>query len=217
VRQAIADQQAKVNTQAEEAARKLSDAERVRQEIAAQRQKLATELELMRAESRETAKQEADTLLAAARAQLERERAALRRDLLNIENAQTVKLAQALASAAHTTLKRFLEQMEGPELEQLLLKAACRELNTLSHGALGPVTVEAAAPLGSEAKQMIASAIGAPENTAAFRVVPALVAGVRISTRHGLIDASVAGLAHFAEQSLREDITAMIQEESDDA
>lgn len=217
MRQAIEDRRAKVKTQAEETARKLSDAERVRQEIEAQRQKLNTELELMRDESRETAKQEADTLLAAARAQLEREQAALRRDLLNIEKAQTAKLAHALASAAHSTLKRFLEQMEGPELEQLLLKAACRELNSLSHDALAPVMVETAAPLGSEAKQMIESAIGAPKNTAAFHVVPELVAGVRISTRHGLIDASVAGLAHFAEQSLREEITAMIQEEPNDA
>lgn len=217
VRKAIETQRMTIQTQAEEAARKLSDAKRVRQEIEAQHQKLATELERLRAETHKTAKQESDALLATTRAQLERERAALRRDMLNLEKAQTAKLARALASAAYATLKRFFEQMEGPELEQLLLKAACRELHLLSNHALGPVTIESAAPLDIEAKQMIGGAMGTPKKTVDFRVVPELVAGLRIATRHGLIDASVAGLAHFAEQSLVDDITAMIQEESGDA
>jgi F0F1-type ATP synthase membrane subunit b/b' len=215
VRKVIEDQRLKVKTQEDEAAQKLSEAERVRQEIASQHMRLAAELEQLRVEARETAKQESDTLLAATRAQLERERAALRRDGLNIEKAQTVKLAHALASAAHATLKRFFAQMEGPELEQLLLTAACRELTTISNHAVGPVTIESAAPLDGEAKQLIESALGVSRKISDFRVVPELVAGVRIATRQGLIDASVAGLAHFAEQALTEEITAIMREESD--
>lgn len=215
VRKAIEDQRVKTNMQEDEAAQKLSDAERVRQEIELQHRRLDAELEHRRVEAREIAKQESDTLLAATRAQLERERATLRRDVLNIEKAETAKLAHVLASSAHATLKRFFEQMEGPELEQLLLKAACRELTTMSNHAVGPVTIESAAPLDVEAKQLIESAMGAPQKTSDFRVVPELVAGVRISTRHGLIDASVAGLAHFAEQTLTEAITAIMREESD--
>jgi F0F1-type ATP synthase delta subunit len=106
--------------------------------------------------------------------------------------------------------------MEGPELEQLLLKAACRELSLLANRALGPVTIESATSLHTKAKQMIECAMGTPNKTVDFHVVPELVAGVRIATRHGLIDASVAGLAHFAEQSLVDDITAIIQEEPSD-
>jgi F0F1-type ATP synthase membrane subunit b/b' len=144
VRNAIETQRLTVKTQAEEAARKLSDAERIQQEIESKHQKLAAELERLRAETRTTVKQESDALLAATRAQLERERAALRRDMLNLERAQIAKLARALASTAYATLKRFFEQMEGPELEQLLLKAACRELSLLANRALGPVTIESA-------------------------------------------------------------------------
>jgi hypothetical protein len=48
-------------------------------------------------------------------------------------------------------------------------------------------------------------------------VVPELLAGVRIATPQGLIDASVSGLARFAEQVLIDDMTAMIQEEADHA
>jgi F0F1-type ATP synthase membrane subunit b/b' len=217
VRQAIDTQRMTMQTQVEEAARKLSDAERVRQEIDAQHRKLATELERLRAETRQTAQQESDALLTATRAQLERERAALRRDMLNLEKAQMTKLARALASAAHVTIKRFFAQMEGPELEQLLLKAASRELKLISNHDLGPVTIESAVSLNAEAKQTIAFAMGTHQTTVDFRVVPELVAGVRIATRHGLIDASVTGLARFAEQALAADITAMIQEESDHA
>lgn len=217
VRNAIETQRVKLQTQAEEAAQQLSDAEHIRQEIAAQRQQLTAELERMRAETHTAAQQEADTLLTATRAQLERERAALRRDALNLEKAQTAKLARALASAAYSTIKRFFEQMEGPELEELLLKAACRELRLLARDTLGPVTIESTAPLSTEATQMITCAMGTPHDTVDVRVVPELVAGVRMTTRHGLIDASVAGLAHFAEQSLVDDITAMIQAESSHA
>jgi F0F1-type ATP synthase membrane subunit b/b' len=217
VRQAIEDQRAKVKAQEEEAVQKLADAERVRQEINAQHQGLAAELEQLRTEARAAAKQESEALLATMHAQLERERSALRRDTLNIEKARTAKLAQALASAAYSTVKRFFEQMEGPELERLLIKAACRELSTFSNHTLGSATVESAALLDADAQGRIESALGAANTTAEFRVVPELVAGVRIATLQGLIDASVTGLAAFAEQSLTEEMTAMILEESDRA
>jgi hypothetical protein len=48
-------------------------------------------------------------------------------------------------------------------------------------------------------------------------VLPELVSGVRIATQQGLIDASVAGLATFAEQSLAEALAAMIREEVEHA
>jgi F0F1-type ATP synthase membrane subunit b/b' len=217
VRHAIETQRLSIRTQEEEAARKLSDAEKIRQEIDAQHRRLITELEHMRAEAHNTAKQESDALLAATRAQLERERTTLQRDMLNLEKSQMTRLAGVLASAAHVIIKRFFEQLEGPELEQLLLKSACRELALLAAHALGPVTIESATSLGTEAQKTIALAMGAHQTTVDFRVVPKLVAGVRIATQQGLIDASVTGLARFAEQVLIDDMTAMIQEEFDHA
>lgn len=217
VRQAIADQRAKISAQEEKAAQKLADADRMRQQIAAQHKALAIELEQFRVEARAAAKQESDALLATTRAQLERERSALRRDALNIEKAQAAKLAQALASAAYLTVKRFFEQMEGPELERLLMTAACQELSAFSIDSLGSVTVESATLLDPEAQALMASTLGEAKKTAVFRVLPELVSGVRISTQQGLIDASVAGLATFAEQSLAEALAAMIREEVEHA
>jgi hypothetical protein len=125
-------------------------------------------LERMRAESRTTAKQESDALLAATRAQLERERTALQRDMLNLEKSQITRLAGVLASAAHVIIKRFFEQLEEPELEQLLLKSACRELTLLSAHAFGPTTIESATSLDTEAQQTIALAMGAHQTTTDF-------------------------------------------------
>ena len=107
--------------------------------------------------------------------------------------------------------------MEGPELERLLMTAACQELSAFSIDSLGSVTVESATPLDPEAQALMASTLGEAKKTAVFRVLPELVSGVRISTQQGLIDASVAGLATFAEQSLAEALAAMIREEVEHA
>ena len=48
-----------------------------------------------------------------------------------------------------------------------------------------------------------------------LRVVPQLIGGLRISTAHGLIDASITGLANFTEQSLSAEMESMIREESE--
>ena len=120
-----------------------------------------------------------------------------------------------MATATHSTMKRFLEQLEGPELEQTLIKAACRELQTFSNNSLAPVTVESATPLDDESRQLINASLGNAAKTADFRVVPELKGGLRISTAHGLIDASITGLANFAEQSLSAEMESMIREESE--
>jgi F0F1-type ATP synthase delta subunit len=145
---------------------------------------------------------------------MELERASMKRDALHIEGAQLSKIARAVATATHDALKRFLQQMEGPELEQTLIKAACRELQTFSNNSLAPVTVESAAQIDDELLELINTSLGNAAKTADFRVVPELEGGIRISTAHGLIDASVMGLANFAEQSLSADMESMIREES---
>ena len=215
VRKALEDQRAKAKLQEQEASEKLAAAERLRQEIESQRETLATELETMRIKAREAAKQEAEQIVAEGRAHVERELATLKRDALHIERAQTAKIARAVAVATHGTMKRFLEQMEGPELEQTLIKAACRQLKTFSNNSLAPVTVESATAIDEPSRQLIDSALGHAAKTADYRLDPELKGGLRISTAHGLIDASIAGLANFAEQSLSAEMESMIREESD--
>jgi F-type H+-transporting ATPase subunit b len=215
VRKALADQQAKARQLEDDAAQKLTDAESLRQDVESQRQALAGELETMRVRVREIARQEAEQILAEARAHAERERAALKRDALHIERAQMTKIARAVATATHDTMKRFLQQMEGPELEQTLLKAACRELKAFSNNPLAPVTIESAAPLDDDARRLINASLGVAAKSADFRVVPGLEGGLRISTAHGLIDASVTGLANFAEQSLSAEMESIIREEDE--
>jgi hypothetical protein len=215
VRKALEDQRAKAKQQGEEAARMLAEAERVRQEIESQRQSMSAELEQIQTKSREVAQQEAERLVAEARAQMDRERATMKREALHIEQAQTAKIAHAVATVTHTALKRFLHQMEGPELEQIWCKAACHELKTFSNRSLAPVTVESAIQIDEELLDLINTSLGNAAKTANFRVVPELQGGLRISTAHGLIDASITGLANFAEQSLSAEMESMIREESE--
>ncbi len=215
VRKALADQQAKVRKLEEDAAQALAEAERGRQEIESQRESLAAELDSMRTNSRETAQREAAQILSEARDRAERERSALRRDALHIERSQMAKIAAAVATATHGTVQRFLRQMDGPDLERALMKAACVELQTFGSETLAPVSVETAVPLDGELRQMIDAALGESAATADFRVAPALGGGLRVSTAHGLIDASLAGLAKFAERSLSAEMDAVMREEAD--
>jgi F0F1-type ATP synthase membrane subunit b/b' len=211
VRKALEDQRAKAMRQENEATQMFAEADRVREEMESQRQVLSLELEQTQTKAREVAKQEAEQIVAEARSRMERERATLTRESLHIEQAQTAKIASAVATVTHTTLKRFLQQMEGPELEQTLIKAACRELQTLSNHSLTPVTVESAAPLDDESLELIKSSLGNAAVTTDFRVVPELKGGLRISTADGLIDASITGLAKFAEQSLSAEMESLIR------
>ena len=215
VRTALEDQQAKVRRIEEDAARKLVDAQQVRDDVDSQRQALTSELEALRTKNRDAAKQEAEQIVAEAHAHAQRERAALKREALHIERAQTAKIARAVATVTHHAMTRFFQQLEGPELEQSLVKAACRELQASSNDSLAPVAIESASALDDAALEMINSVLGADAKTAVFRVVPELKGGLRISTAHGLIDASVAGLANYAEQSLSAEMESMIREESE--
>jgi F-type H+-transporting ATPase subunit b len=219
VRKALEDQHARARAQEEAAARKLAEAEQLRTEMESQRQSLASELETMQAEARELARKERETLLADAHQRLEQERAVQRRQALNLEKTQMARIAQAVARTTHAVVERFLGQMQGQDLERTLLQAACRELPAFSgkhhgSGSLAPVTIESASPLDAQARQMIESALGPAKDTANYQVNPALIAGLRIATAQGLVDASVAGLAEFAGRSLQAEMEAMVREES---
>jgi F0F1-type ATP synthase delta subunit len=93
--------------------------------------------------------------------------------------------------------------MQGPDLEHTLLRAACRELETLrSSGSLAPVVIESVRPLDNAALAALAEAAGVSAADAAHRIDPDLVAGLRVLTARGLVDTSAAGLAAEAERVL---------------
>lgn len=216
VRGVIERQRQALAVREQEAAGKLAEAEKQLAAMEGQRRALVDELERMRAAARDTARQEAAAIMDGARAQADRERSRLRREALQIEKAQTGKLGRAVAGATHTIMARFLGQVEGPELERALLDAACRELAASAVTSLGSVTIESASPLAAEARAQLETALGGARKNAEFRVVPGLIVGVRVSTDHGLIDVSGAGLAAVAEQAVNDEISAIVREESHD-
>jgi F-type H+-transporting ATPase subunit b len=186
---------------AAEAAR--AEAERALEEARARRAELEGSLEQLRQRLQREAETERDRLLEAARAQAQRERETLKSELAALRRAQARTLARDAAAAAQEIVVRLLEEIDGPELEPSLVEAACRELEELrSSGSLAPVVVESARALDGKALASLAEAAGVDPAGAAHRVDPDLVAGVRILTARGLVDASAAGLAAQAERVL---------------
>ena len=180
-----------------------AEAERALQDIRARRTELEDSLEELRGRVRREAEDERDSFIEAARAQAQRERESLKEDLVSLRRAQASSLARDSAFAAKEIVVRLLEKMDGPDLEHTLLRASCRQLEMLrSSGPLAPVIIESVYPLDEAALAAVAEAAGVEAADTTHRVDPHLVAGVRILTAGGLVDASVAGLAAQAERVL---------------
>lgn len=212
VRQAIADQQAALEQQVREAQEKLAAAQQLQTQIESDRRTVGAELETLRAQLRTEAERDAARLAHEAREHRERQIALLKREALHIEQAQAAKIAQAVARTAEHALRRLLQQVHGPDLEHVLLKAACRELKLLAEHELAPVTVESAAPLDEESRRVLLATLGRAAADAEFHVDPALDGGLRIATARGLVDASTAGLARYAEQSLAAEMEQLLRQ-----
>lgn len=204
VRAALERRQAEQARQAEETARKLSEADALNQEVRQRHRELEQELDQIRVATRTAAEKQAEEIRASARVAAQHEREAIERRLASLEHQQLERLADGVASAVCETTKRLLEQINGPELERGLVGAACRQLQEFNKGSLGSVTVESAAPLPEELKAEIASALGESAKNAQYHTVPEIVAGVRIRTSEGLVDASATGMSRYAERVLSE-------------
>lgn len=204
VRRALAERRAAYEEQAKDSADKLAEAERIRSEISEKRAHLDEELDTMREQIRAAAEQEAERIRSEARKSAEHEQEALKQKLSTLEHAQLETLAAAIAAAARQVVERFLDELEGPELDACLVRAACRELNRMDGKQPGSVLVESAHAVDDAAKAMLREALGDAMDTAEFRVVPTLGAGLRVTLDQGLIDASAAGLSAFAEQALKD-------------
>jgi F-type H+-transporting ATPase subunit b len=211
VRTVIAGRRQQLAEELEQARRQQSEAESLRAAMMRERQALNAELEQERARARAEAEREAAALLAAAREQSRQQQGAARQATLSLQRAEEQRLGRAAAAAAREVVLQLLAQIGAADLNQSLVQAARRELSRLDNGALEPVTVESAQPLGAEERAALAAVFG-PDVTPNYRVVPDLVAGVRVITRRGMVDASAAGLATYAEQALAAAVREAIDE-----
>ncbi|MDH3519874.1 MAG: hypothetical protein OEM49_05395 [Myxococcales bacterium] len=180
-----------------------AEAARALQAARAQRSDLESSLEALRERVQREAESERGRLVEAARAEAQRERDTLKAELVGLRRAQARSLARDAVSAAREIVVRLLEEMEGPDLEASLRAVACRELEALrAAGALAPVVIESARTLDEAALEVLRKALGGAAADALQRVDPALIAGIRVLTARGLVDASAAGLAAQAERVL---------------
>jgi F-type H+-transporting ATPase subunit b len=207
VRQALYNRRTAMAKESEEVAAKRAEVERLQEETRQRYAALDAELDRSRHDSRTAIQQEGEQLRSEARAAVEREHEAARQQLAHLEEAQLEHLATAVATTAGTVVERLLRQLEGPDVERGLIRAACRELQALDGNDLGAMLVESAHPLDQETQDELTTALGKASHTLEFRVRPNLGAGIRISTSRGLVDASAAGLAAFARGALAEQLS----------
>ena len=184
-----------------------AETERLRADLAQRQSAFEQEMASLRAEHIAAADQEATAIRADARAAANRERDSMTRMLGHLEHAQAERLATLVAATTRDSVDRLLTSLGAPGLETALIDSACRQVRALNGGSLGAVLIESAQPLSTDAETGLKSALDHRESDAEFRVVPALGAGVRLTTARGLVDASAAGIASQAERLLIEALT----------
>jgi F-type H+-transporting ATPase subunit b len=203
VREALERRRSELESEQSAAAEARADAERARQDTREKLAELEDSLEALRERARLDAEAERDRLIEAARDQMQRERDTLKGELVSHRRAQARSLARDAAFAAREIVVRLLERMDGPDLERSLMWAACEELEKLaSAGPLAPVNIESARPLEHESLTILAHAAGVSPTSLDHHVDADLVAGIRVLTARGVVDASAAGLAAQAERLL---------------
>jgi F-type H+-transporting ATPase subunit b len=196
VRDALERRRSEIEAEQRAAESARAEAQRALEQARARRAELESSLEELRQRLQREAETERDGLVEAARAQAQRERETLKAELAALRRAQARTLTRDAAAAAQEIVVRLLREIDGPELEPSLVKAASRALEKLrASGALAPVVVESARALDAPALASLAAAAGVDPGGVAHRVDPGLVAGVRVLTARGLVDASAAGLA----------------------
>jgi F0F1-type ATP synthase membrane subunit b/b' len=203
VQNALENRRAELEAERRQAADHLTEADRRLAEIEAQRRQFTASLDSLRVQAQEQAEREAERIMDGARAEGRHERERMKTELAALRRAHAKTAARDAAAAAREIVVRLLAHIGGPDLEPALVRAACRELRALAGRArLAPALVEASQPLLDQTRALLAEALDCQPSEVRDRVVPELVGGVRVITSAGLVDASVAGLAAFAERAL---------------
>ncbi len=206
VRQAIRDYHEKFEADNRQAAEKLAEAETMRQQIQQAHLDLQAELNERREVEVAAIQRQCDELLDAARAEAVKQREQSRLLASRIADSQRDTLADVVAGAAADAVGKLLQHIDGPDLQEALVGAACQQLASLTPHRLAPVKVESSTPLSPEQTAALKTALGPDGETAEFHIVDGIGSGVRISTASGLIDTSTGGLAYFARQSLSKEM-----------
>jgi F0F1-type ATP synthase membrane subunit b/b' len=202
VRDALERRRAEQQEQADDAAEKLAEAERMRSEIEQKRTSLEQQLEQQREQSQAAADRQAAQILHDARKTARRESQVAKRRLAHLERSQREHLARVIAETTGVTIDHLLRQIAHPDLDHVLTAVACREIRSFDGNSLAPVRVESAHPLDQADLDALLAALGAAGESAEFHVIEDLGMGLRVSTNRGLVDASSAGLATFAQHQL---------------
>ena len=208
VRAVLQARQAAEQRQAEELATRAAESERQRADLDQRHRAFEGEIAEARRKQVAAAEQEVAAILTRANDTVARERDMVKRGLAQLEHAQVERLSAAIAAATRESIVRLLATLNAPDLDASLAHAACRQLEGLPRNGFGPVLIESARPLTDDLHAAIATALRADAVSATFRVVPELGAGVRITTAHGLIDASALGLGRQAEGLVRDALAA---------
>lgn len=202
VQSAIERRRVALEAERREADRLLAEAESALAAAEARRGEIEASIEPLRAEARREAERQAAAIVEAAQSRTAEERARLEGELATIRRQHGRTLARDAAAAAQILVTRLLSEIGAPDLDAALARAACQRLAALpAAGRAGAIEVETARPLDPETRARLAAAAG-PGATVKDRVVPELVAGLRIITSAGLVDASGTGLADWAEREL---------------
>jgi len=203
VRNALERRRAALEAEQKAAAETLEQAQHKLAEANTRRQELETELAKARERAHRAAKQESDRIIEEGRQQANRERQALEAELLALRHKEAHTAVMDAASSARDIVVGLLRCIDGQELEIALRNAACAQAAKLAaEGGLAQVIVESAQPLDAKALTDLSRAVGQPEQAIVQRIVPELVAGLRILTSRGMVDVSATGIAAHTEQAL---------------
>ena len=162
----------------------------------------------------EVARHEADALLEAARRQRQAEHAALATELDAQRAANATRAADGVARIAAASVRSLLDSLDGPALDLALLRAACVQLAALPELTRHSARVESARPLNTEAATLLTATLG---TACVPRIVPALGAGVRITTDSGQIDATARALSLQAARAIEAANTQPVAAEREQA
>lgn len=199
VRAALDAEAQRHSAQVEEGDRLRSEAQALLDDARAAQAAARVEGDKLRGEARAAAEAEAARILDLARQAAQGERAALTDELSATRQAEVGARAGAVGEVAGRAVRRLLEAVDGPELDEALVRAACAGLRGMNGAVTGPVTVEVARPLTEGGRAQLTSALG---RAYGVRVVPELGAGARITTEAGQVDATAASLAREAAQAV---------------
>lgn len=205
IRRTLDEERDRHARQERETAELRQEAERRAEEARAREAELETEMAGRRAELLADAEREAARIKDEARRARDRERQSFERELAGSREAQAAALAETIGHLASAAVRRLLEAIDGPDLEQALVRAACAKLEKLPESAARSAVVDSARPLGPDARRLLSEALGT--DSIQERTDPELGAGVRITTSAGQIDGSALSFAREAARLVTEAAT----------